>query len=558
LQQTAATTAMKQTTKILIHSFSRFLLFSGFIFVAGSLHSPAHIPTPASPITHPHQQTPVNSQKNTHSVRLVSANAQSKPPRQISLSPKYDEIKESVQKEIAYHMFTTPNDPSYGGDWALAKINAPAAWNIATGNGQTVVAVIDGGFALNHEDLVDHWSTNPGETGTTQLGNRCWTGLPQSKQTNNCDDDDNGYVDDWRGWSFINGDNDPQAGRVDSSGEGVRHASEVSGLIGSSGNNGIGIVSLNWNTKIMPLQALDDDGTGYTSDVTAAVYYAVDNGAQVINLSLGAYANDPAMQTAVNYATAHNVVVVAAAGNCGDGAGSECADVPIGTIAYPAAYPNAIAVGASTQTDQRASFGSYGPALDVSAPGYNIPISTSWSVDSPTNTYASGLYGTSFSSPFVASLAALIKSIRPATSVSDVTALIDATATKPVGMNGLAYSEQFGHGIINAASALTIASVLNSTTGTPALLQAGSEKSEHTVSASSTLGSGCVVPAGNACTIQMTSSLGHVRFLPYSIVSASGAAGWTWSSAILDSSNWEIRARSGSNVSTTPYLLLKK
>ncbi len=251
-------------------------------------------------------------------------------------------------------------------------------------------------------------------------------------------------------------------------------------------------------------------------------------------------------------------VIVAAAGNCGEGGtGDECLSVPVGTIAYPAAYPDVIAVGATTSSDQRASFGSYGPSLDVSAPGYAVPSSTSWSAGNPTSLYSGVLYGTSFASPQVASLAALIKSIRPSTSVADVTALIDATATKSAGMNGLFYSTQFGHGIINAAAALSIASTLNnSTISIPTLLQAGSSISEHATSANTSIGSGCQISDG-ACTIQMINTAGYKRFLPYSLISG-GSAGWSWSSDSLDSDNWEIRARSGESISPTPYYLLKK
>lgn len=547
---------MKQTTKTIIHSLSHLLLFGGVILgVAMWQQSPSTPPVkPSSPV----QETEKVSVNQSASVQLAAAKP-APTSNSTSLSPKQDQITASVHQEIEYRMFTAPNDPGYIGNWALAKVNAPAAWNIATGNGQTVVAVIDGGFGLAHEDLSSRWATKSGETGMTQSGGRCWTGTAVSKQTNNCDDDSNGYIDDWRGWNFVLSDNNPQAGREDPNGNGTHHGTQVAGLVGAAGNNGTGVTAINWNTKIMPLQALDDEGIGYTSAVTAAIYYAVDNGAQVINVSLGAYANDPAVKTAIAYATYYNVVIVAAAGNCGDGAGEECAGVPVGTIAYPAAYPDVIAVGATTSSDQRASFGSYGQALDVSAPGYGIPASTSWSAANPTSLYSGALYGTSFSSPMVASLAALIKSIRPSTSVGDVTALINGTSTKVAGMNNLPYSPQFGHGVINAGAALTIAQTLNSVAAaTPILRQAGSYLSEHTAPGSTSLSSGCDASAGTPCTIQFSSASGYKRYLPYQIISASGNTGWSWSSDMLDSDSWEIRARYGENISSTPYYLLKK
>lgn len=548
---------MKQTapqkTKIVL----QLLLFIGVVLVTGLLKphavpfSPATVSFPLSKLT-PTQSTPSHATL-TNTVSKTNHHAVA------SLSPKFDEIQQTVQHEYVYHMLATPNDPSYATNWALAKVNAPNAWSVATGNGQTVVAVIDTGFGLNHEDLVNQWYTNSGETGMTQAGDRCWTGTPADKSANNCDDDNNGYIDDWRGWSFVSGDNNPQAGRTHSTGAGTSHGTEVAGIVGATSNNGTGVTALDWNTKIMPLQVLDDDGMGYTSDVTAAVYYAVDNGADVINMSLGSYANDPAMKIAVDYASAHNVIVVAAAGNCGDGTDPSCSGFPVGTISYPAAYPDAIAVGATTSTDQRASFSSYGPALDVVAPGYNVPSSTAWASTNQTSLYSGGLYGTSFASPMVASLAALIKSIRPSTSIADVAALIEATATKTASMSGVIYTTQLGHGVIDANAALTIATILNANvSSTPTLLQAGSAISEHTMLSGNTLSSGCQATVGSACTVQLKDDAGDPRYLPYATIQTSGAAGWTWSSDMLGIGYWELRSQSGDSISTTPYLLFKK
>lgn len=549
---------MKKTTQILIYSFSHILLFAGVIFAVGTIRNqPMPLPvqkTPLQPVAIHSQSSASNEKQPTQLTKSVPINNPA--PRQTA--PTYSEVKQSVTKEIEYHILATPNDPGYASDWTLTKINAPAAWNISTGNGQTVVAVIDTGFALAHEELSDRWSTNANEIGMTKSGDFCWSGVSVDKKTNNCDDDNNGYTDDWRGWNFINDDNNPQAGRLSKNGTGVKHGSEVAGLVGAASNNGVGITSLAWNTKILPLQALDDDGSGYTSSVTAAIYYAISNGANVINLSLGAYTEDTALKTAIRSAVNQGVVVVAAAGNCGDGTSSECSGVPVGTVAYPAAYSDVITVGATTQTDQRAGYSSYGPAVDVVAPGYNVPMSTSWSISNPTSSYATNLYGTSFSSPMVASLAALIKSIRPSTSVADVTALINATATKPSTMAGVLYTPEFGHGIINAGSALTIASMLNASSTTPTLLQAGSYKSEHTTFSNDTISSGCQAGAGSVCTVELSGSSGYKRYLPYSLLSGSGNIGWTWSTNMLESALWEIRARQGDKISSTPYLLLKK
>lgn len=473
-------------------------------------------------------------------------------------SPKQDEIRESVAEEHTYYPLLTANDPGYAANWAVQKVNAPAAWNIATGNGQTVVAVIDTGFALNHEDLRNNWLTNTGESGNTQVGGRCWTGVVQSKTANGCDDDNNGYIDDWRGWNFSEGDNNPMAGRTNPAGAAVAHGTEVSGLVGAAGNNATGVTTINWNTKVMPLQALSDDGPGYTSDVAAAIYYAVDNGADVVNLSLGGAVFDPALKSATDYAYANNVVVVAAAGNCGTGTEQGCQGSPAGSISYPALNDHVIAVGATTVSDQRASFSSYGPALDVVAPGSGTIVSPTWTATNDATLYSGALYGTSFAAPQVASLVSLIKSIRPNSSVNDVTALLLATATKLPAMNGATYADQFGHGIINASTALSVATSLNATSATPRLLQAGGPISEHRYASTDTIGSGCSTNVTNYCTVWLRNAFtGQERYLPYQPANAQGLAGWTWSGAMLPSGEWQARAVQGDTWSA-PYSLSSK
>lgn len=466
-------------------------------------------------------------------------------------SPKQTEIRQSTATERVYYPLLTANDPGYASNWAIQKVNAPSAWNISTGNGQTVVAVIDTGFALNHEDLKDNWQINDGESGPTTIGDECWSGVVQDKKTNNCDDDGNGYVDDWRGWNFSIGDNNPMAGRTNPTGAGVTHGTETSGLVGATGNNGLGITAINWNTKIMPLQALSDDGPGYTSDIAAAIYYAVDNGADVINMSLGGSDPDPDLKAATDYAYANNVIVVAAAGNCGTGTEQGCSGLPAGIIGYPALNNHVISVGATTATDQRASFSSYGADLDIVAPGSGTINSPIWTAGNSTSLYASSLYGTSFASPQVASLASLIKSVRPNSSVDDITALILATATKPSTMNGALYTNELGHGIINASAALNVAISLNNTSKTPKLAQAGGAIAEHSYSNSDILGSGCNVTSGSYCTIWLRDEYtGRDRYLPYQQSNTQGSTGWSWSGTILPYSQWQIRAVQGDYRST--------
>ena len=504
----------------------------------------------AQPKTSPSTDQP----ETTDSERKYQENTQ---PTTINVAPKQTEIKQSTPFEYEYRALRTTNDPLPQPAWSMSATKTQTAWDTATGNG-VVVAVIDSGFALAHEDLMNQWYQNTAETGMTALGGRCWTGVSVSKTTNNCDDDNNGYVDDWKGWDFDGIDNYPQAGQSNPTGQGVAHGTEVAGLVGATGNNGVGTVSVAWNNSIMPLQALSDDGSGYTSDITAAVYYAVDNGASVINMSLGGSSNDPTLAQAIKYAYDRDVVVVAAAGNCGTGAESGCDPTKPGAMGYPALNPYVIAVGATTNTNVRASFSSYGPGLDVTAPGSGTLVSPMWQSGNQTSAYATSLYGTSFASPIVASYVGLLKSIRPASTVDDITALVDATASKTSAMGADQYSNTMGHGIIDSEAGLRAAGRLNLTTGTPELLQAGDNISEHTFKSTSTLASGCKATAGNYCTIWARNAAGYDRYLPYIATNGNGQAGWTWTGNWLGTGDWSLRSRSGSTPSTTPYQLFNK
>lgn len=344
---------------------------------------------------------------------------------------------------IKYHALYTPNDlPS--NQWYTNKISAPAVWDKTTGSSATTVAVIDTGFALNHDELSYRWAVNAGEVGPTNVEgpapNCSSRGLALDKSCNNLDNDGDGYASNWRGWDFSGNDNTPMAGTLNPTGSGVTHGTNTAGLVGASGNNNIGAVSLNWQTKIMPIQALDDTGTGYTSTIAQAIHYAVDHGADVISMSLGADQPDDAMQIELNYATAHNVTVVAAAGNDG----CDC-------LSYPANYANVIAVGATDSNDAMASFSSWGSNLAVVAPGAGNLLTTSWTPTNGQSAYTTGsIYGTSFSTPIVAGLVALLKGVRPDATPAMLTGWVRSGAD-PIG------STHAGSGRVNALNSLLLA-----------------------------------------------------------------------------------------------------
>ena len=497
-----------------------------------------------------------SSKKDTKSGRLVTNPSKGKTSGSNSgnsdenTTPKPSKLIEGATQK-RYYLSNIPNDPYYSSAWYLQSVNAPAAWATTTGSSDITVANIDTGFALSHQDLVDHWKYNLAESGG-------------GKETDGIDNDNNGYVDDYRGWDFTTsglGDNNPQAGTTNPSGSGTSHGTETAGLVGAVGDNGIGTTAVTQNVSILPLQVINDNGSGWSDAVANAITYAVDQNVDVINMSLGTSGDDPIVRQAVDYAYDNNVVVVAAAGNCGNaGTGGVCTGNPTGFITFPASYNRVIAVGATTSTNSRASFSSYGQRLDVVAPGSGTIVSPTWTSGNPTSAYAGTLYGTSYSSPIVASSVALIRSIRPSSSVDDVRALIMAGASKLSGMGGSFYSTSFGHGILDVNKAVTISNDLNlSVEKAPELAQSGGVSAEHTYSTSDTIGSGCSVDPGLWCTVWFRdSATNNERYLPYTKIGASGKVGWNFNSGVLDSGYWEVRARDGSTVSDTPYTLFRK
>lgn len=422
--------------------------------------------------TVPQRVTHSTENENTHTQQEVTANktaqnSQGAEGAETVSAPKSDNIHASTilqsqdYKQYRYTALLAPNDSQYSGSWYHSKLQTNRAWDVTTGSTGSVIAVIDTGFALDHQDLTNKWYTNAGEQGQTVVGGHCWTGAVLDKSTNNCDDDQNGYVDDWRGWDFDSGDNDPQTGVTDAEGRGVQHGSVVSGIIAASGNNSVGNAGIDWQATIMPLQVLGDDGAGYTFDIVAAIEYAADNGANIINMSLGGPDYDAAMLAAVNYATSRGVLVVAAGGNCGDSSVDECAGmVGPGRMAYPAKYENVLSVGATNSGDSRASFSSYGPELDITAPGSSVGPLVGWSSSLPTSGYSSSGSGTSYASPMVAGLAGLVRARLGSPTVAQLRSAILDSADKVVGMSSQNRTDTYGYGRINAHKATLLAKAI--------------------------------------------------------------------------------------------------
>jgi subtilisin len=291
-----------------------------------------------------------------------------------------------------------PEVPNLGGNsWNLDAIKAPEVWSKGyTGQG-IVVAVIDTGVDYKHSDLQGNIWVNPREIAG-----------------NNKDDDGNGFIDDVHGWDFVDKNNDP----MDLQG----HGTHVAGTIAAR-NNGFGATGVAPNVKIMPVRVLDGSGSGSALDVAAGIRYAVDNGAQIINLSLGGSQNSPTQASAIRYATEKGVLVIAAAGN-------EKQLQP----SYPAKYAThfGLAVGAVNRNNQIASFSNLSgrmPLDYVNAPGVNI-YSTFLG-----NSYRN-MSGTSMAAPHIAGVAALILSANPHLKPVQVENLLTTTANSTIVQAG--------------------------------------------------------------------------------------------------------------------------
>ena len=189
----------------LILLVSGLLMLSIFVSFSGTSTAPNNPQQPETAATEP----TANQEVTEPTVRQTSTQTNLPKPQKIDSTKHNSELLASNPSAIEYEYFlmATTNDPQLGSSWHLSKIQTDRAWDVTVGDEEAVVAVIDSPFALTHEDLTGKWHTNSGETGNTQNGDACWDGSAKDKSTNNCDDDENGYIDDWRGYDFINDDN---------------------------------------------------------------------------------------------------------------------------------------------------------------------------------------------------------------------------------------------------------------------------------------------------------------------------------------------------------------
>ncbi len=348
-------------------------------------------------------------------------------------SPKLVASKFSKQKKIKWaepyylnQIVFTPNDPKYLDSTTnqkkmLGLIKAEQAWDINKGSSKIIIGIVDTGIDWDHPDLANHIWINEDE-------------IPD----NGIDDDNNGYIDDYRGWDFggLDGtpDNNPMEDRPD-------HGTLLAGLASAVTNNDVGIASIGFNSTVMAVKTSQNDvrtnaGTALISFGYEGVVYAVDNGANIINCSWGSFSYSSFAQSVIDYAVSKGVLVVAAAGN------NNSQD-----SFYPASYNGVLSVGASDYSDNKAGFSNYGIHIDVIAPG--VGIYSTWQND----TYSTAS-GTSMSSPIVAGLAALVKNEFPNYSPLQIGEQIRSNADNIDGINQ-SYQYLLGAGRINAFKALS-------------------------------------------------------------------------------------------------------
>ncbi len=328
---------------------------------------------------------------------------------------------EYAQPNYHYRLCREPNDPDFADQYAHQLIQMQEAWEISTGSRAIVVAVLDTGVDVNHPDLKANIWINKGEV-----------------PGNDKDDDENGYVDDIHGWNF--GDDDNKVTPTGAASFLFSHGTEVAGVIAAAGNNGRGVSGVNWHSSIMALRM----GSGFTSqEVAAALDYAAANGARVVNMSFGADEfgpeGDRLVKTAIDNAYAKGVLLVASAGNSDSSR-------PL----FPAAYYDVMAVASTNAEDNKTGHSTFGLWVDIAAPGTDI-----------VTTDLGGEYiataGTSFSSPYVAAVAALLFAHRPQLTHAQARAILENT-TDPLNYGDLDPNLCYiGAGRVNAYQVLLAA-----------------------------------------------------------------------------------------------------
>jgi serine protease len=331
-----------------------------------------------------------------------------------------------------------PDDELYDQCQHLPQIKADLAWNIHKGENGTeeiVIAINDSGVDWDHEDLVDNIWQNMGEDidgdgHTIEYIGGVWVFDPDD--INNFDDDGNGMVDDFIGWNFYTSGNDPNAE------SGNWHGTHCAGIAAGRTNNGVGIASISWNLKILPVQTYNPDGgISYRYD---GIIYGAENGADIISNSWGALEYSLANHEVVSYAQQLGSIIVASAGN------------EYGIVEhYPSDYPGVVSVSSLSVDDTKASYSSFGPATDISAPGGGWEGGILSTMIGDDYGLASG---TSMACPLMAGCFGLLKSYHPDWTNDQLIIQMIGTADDINSLNP-DYQHLLGSGRVNTFRMLT-------------------------------------------------------------------------------------------------------
>lgn len=365
--------------------------------------------------------------KGMHTAQYYLADVNVQPDKSALAALNFPGV-EYVQPNFLRKLHSTPNDLYYGLQ-AIPVSRINEAWNYTTGSHLIKVGVVDSGVLVNHPDLRANIYLNPNE-------------IPG----NGIDDDNNGYIDDWCGWDFVDAPEMADVGLGDFIGQDNDvedenyHGTHVAGIIGAAGNNGIGIAGTCWNVSLVPLRAgfRTTSGQGFLQDddAAAAIIYAADNGCNVINMSWGDPNYSPIISDACEYAYAKGVTLIASAGND-----------PGDVLSYPAKLSCVISVGSVNSAKQLSGFSSYGVDLDLVAVGERV-LST-YKMDGNEQYFYQD--GTSMSAPFVTGSVALLLSLQPGLSPQEVRAAL-LTSTEDIGAVG--FDIQTGHGLLDTKKLL--------------------------------------------------------------------------------------------------------
>jgi subtilisin family serine protease len=338
----------------------------------------------------------------------------------------------------------TPNDPSYGSQWYLQTISAPAAWNITAGSTNVVVAILDSGVDYTHPDLAPNMWRNPGETGLDDGGH--------DKATNSIDDDNNGYVDDVHGVNVMTGSGDPMdTGYIIPPGGPLYHGTFIAGIIGAVGNNSLGIAGLNWSVQMMAIRFFGGDysdplvytPTIHWSDFVAAWDYVLTMkrrgiNIRVNNVSDGHYLDNAALRDALAAAGREGILSVCSAGNY------RYDEDVFSRLPQGANVPSVITVAASTPSDTLADFSNFGAStVHLAAPG--VSMTSTW-----TGSNYFGWAGTSFACPQVVGTVALLLAVNPNLTVDELKAALFGSVNQSAPLHGNVIT----HGRLNVARAL--------------------------------------------------------------------------------------------------------